>query len=124
MLVRYCNILLNQVLFSINGKRRDTQVTISDLSNCSRLTLSLSDNAESPLFCGIESISMTGIQIFFFNSTAWSGTDAKTFLELAVFPSGRPAHSAVVFSIFNHPLFSKPLTLLAVPVKRKKEEIE
>lgn len=45
---------------------------------------------------------------FFFNSTAWSGTDAKTFLELAVFPSGRPAHSAVVFSIFNHPLFSKP----------------
>lgn len=61
---------------------------------------------------------------FFFNSTAWSGTDAKTFLELAVFPSGRPAHSAVVFSIFNHPLFSKPLTLLAVPVKREKEEIE
>lgn len=62
---------------------------------------------------------------FFLNSAAWSDTDAKTFLELALFPSGRPAHSSLLSSIFNHPLFfpSKSFTLLTVLIKRESEKI-
>lgn len=49
---------------------------------------------------------------FFFEKQSWSDKDAKTFLELAVFPSGRPAHSSLLFSIFKHPLFTpKSFTL-------------
>lgn len=62
---------------------------------------------------------------FFLNSAAWSDTDARTFLELAAFPSGRPAHSSLLFSIFNHPLLPpKSFTLLAVLVKRESEKTE
>lgn len=52
------------------------------------------------------------------NSTAWSDTDAKTFLELVVFPFGSPAPLSplLVFSVF--PPFH-PLVLLNVIVKER-----
>lgn len=43
---------------------------------------------------------------FFLNSTAWSDTDARTFLELAAFPSGRDLHTRLYSSLFLIILFS------------------
>lgn len=63
---------------------------------------------------------------FFLNSTAWSDTDARTFLELAAFPSGRDLHTRLYSSLFLIILFFPPksFTLLTVLVKRESEKTE
>lgn len=88
--------------------------------------LSLSVRALSPLsLCDWEHFNDRNLVLL--NSAAWSDTDAKTFQELVVFPSGSPAplspplYSPCIFSVFT-PLSS--FSVLSPPLGECQRERE